>query len=56
MRVESEMTIHPALDGCFLDYAASAENRPRDRSIKREEKEFKEMLNGEILLRKCLSL
>jgi hypothetical protein len=37
MRVQSEMTIRPPLNGCFLDYAASAENRRHDRSIKKEE-------------------
>jgi hypothetical protein len=40
----------------LLDYAASAENRQHGRSIKREEKQLKELLNGEILLRKCFSL
>jgi hypothetical protein len=43
MRVEFGMTIHPPLDECFLDYAASAENRQHDRSIKREEKGAQEV-------------
>jgi hypothetical protein len=38
MRVEPEMTIHPPLYECFLDYAASVENRQHDPSVKKEEK------------------